>query len=182
MTFRVVQVISQANQDLIREHLDTVVQSLLQPDVSNYAKGRMRVWLQHEAPLSAAQPWRPGLRDDRLWNYLVRAFSTHGFTPEVGLASKGGAITRHRDAAYADYRGFGLNLGVTKFHYELCYPQFRWSKDAPSEAEPEVHQLTGGEIFEFNVKNPHWVSDVAPDRWGINCWRISAKERGRFPG
>ena len=40
--------------------------------------------------------------------------------------------------------------------------------------------MTGGEVFEFNCKNPHWTEDVDPNRWAFNMWRISTKGRPKF--
>jgi hypothetical protein len=64
-------------------------------DVSNYARGRQRSWLRHEAPLSDARAWRHG--QPKYTSYgtkLLEICSQISFVPEVGLASLGGEITR----------------------------------------------------------------------------------------
>ncbi len=151
-------------------------------DVSNYARGRQRSWLRHEAPLSDARPWRTANQNQELWDEIQEICHQISFVPEVGLASIGGEITAHRDASYADWRAVGINLGITTFGYELSYPEFKWAPPSELVSPPQVShtQLVGGEVFEFNCKNRHWTSNVAPDRWGINLWRISAKQRHKY--
>ncbi len=168
------------NPEVFAAHLNQVVAPQLKQDVSNYANKRMRTWMPFEAPLSANRPWTPGIMDDKVWTYISGVGAKHGMKVDVALFSKGGGITRHRDASYADYRSIGINLGACTFYYELCYPEFRWTGNAPASAPVERYELTGGEVFEFNCKNPHWVEDVSPDRWGINMWHVSSKERARF--
>jgi hypothetical protein len=151
-------------------------------DVSHYARGRQRSWLRHEAPLSDARPWLPANQNDELWNKVLEICKQISFVPELGLASLGGEINPHRDASYADWRAIGINLGVTTFGYELSYPEFRWAPPNELVSPPQVSltQLVGGEVFEFNCKNRHWTSNVAPDRWSINLWRVSAKQRPKY--
>jgi len=151
-------------------------------DVSNYARGRQRSWLRHEAPLSDARPWRSANQNDELWNEILEICNQISFVPELGLASLGGEISAHRDASYADWRAIGINLGVTTFGYELSYPEFRWAPPSELVSPPQVSltRLVGGEVFEFNCKNRHWTSNVSADRWSINLWRVSPKRRHKF--
>ena len=94
--------------DAVRAHLERHVAPHLAPDVSNYAPGRTRAWLQVEAPLGPSQPWRPGLASARLWPWLdagLAAPRPRRRVPDLGGGSGGSAATPgsswHRDAAYA---------------------------------------------------------------------------------
>jgi len=149
--------------DYFNEHIDP----LLGVDVSNYAKGRRRAWLQYEAPLSAARPWLPGLRDQRIWTYVQTVCRPHKFSPDVGLVSKGGVIGPHRDASSLCAHAFSINLGKVTW----CFGE--------EGAEQKV-DLVGGEIFSFNSKVRHWVENVHPERWAINLWNVSPKEYDRY--
>lgn len=140
----------------------------LQADVSNYAKGRMRVWLPYEAPLDSPQsfsrPFVPGLLRDELWQFIVDLCAKHGFTAQVALASKGGSIEPHRDTTYAAEWSFAINLGK-------CNWSIASGRDM---SKPDYSmQLNGGEVFKFNCKHVHSVSNVDPNRWAINVWAIA---------
>ena len=140
----------------------------LQADVSNYAKGRMRVWMPYEAPLdspnSTDRPFIPGMMHDELWQFIVDLCAKHGFTAQLALASKGGSIKPHRDATYAAAWSFGINLGE-------CDWQIASTRDS---AKPDYSMhLTGGEVFKFNSKHTHAVVNAKPDRWAINVWAIA---------
>ena len=140
----------------------------LQADVSNYAKGRMRVWMPYEAPLdspnSTDRPFIPGMMHDELWQFIVDLCAKHGFTAQLALASKGGSIKPHRDATYAAAWSFGINLGE-------CDWQIASTRDL---AKPDYSMhLTGGEVFKFNSKHTHAVVNAKPDRWAINVWAIA---------
>ena len=146
----------------------------LQADVSNYAKGRMRVWLPYEAPLDSPQlfnrPFVPGLLHDELWQFIVDLCAKHGFTAQVALASKGGSIKPHRDTTYAAEWSFAINLGE-------CDWSISSSRDL---AKPDYSMhLKGGEVFKFNCKHVHSVSNVAPNRWAINVWAIASTNAAR---
>ena len=100
------------------DHLDRHVAPHLAPDVSNYARGRQRAWLEIEAPLGPTQPWRPGLASHRLWPWLAAVWRRiHPDTdPQVGLAISGNTgIAWHRDASYAHARAVLVNLGPCTF-------------------------------------------------------------------
>lgn len=180
MTISVVQQMSPSAVAQIKAHLDDYFTPHLGQDVSRYARGRRRLWFPNEAPLSASQHWRTGHRDARVWDWITRTLAAHNFVPEVALASLGGNISEHRDAPYADFVGFGINLGRATFYYRDVYRGLAWRRDQDEDAPLQRWDLTGGEIIRFNVKNPHFVEDAAPDRWAINCWRISRKERVRY--
>ena len=103
------------------DHLDRHVAPHLAPDVSNYAKGRQRAWLEVEAPLGPTQPWLPGLASHRLWPWLVAVWrridpDTH---PQAGLTVHGSTgIAWHRDASYAHARAVLVNLGPCTFELD----------------------------------------------------------------
>ena len=87
----------------------------LQSDVSNYAKGRQRVWLPYEAPLGN-QPFTAGLLDGEVWQWIVDRCAKHGFKAQVALISKGGNINPHRDTTFAAAWAMGFNLGKCDWH------------------------------------------------------------------
>lgn len=164
----------------VTDHLATTVAPLLTADVSNYAAGRQRCWLEAEAPLAASRPWADGLHDVRLWDWLTRLCRRAGFTPDVGLVSLGGSIRRHRDAGYANALALSVNLGPALFHYEHLHPAFAWTPEAPEAGPVDEYELVGGEVLRFNCKNPHSAQALAADRWAIQVWSVSGKERRRF--
>jgi hypothetical protein len=164
------------------EYLNQTIDPILGTDVSNYAPGRRRIWFPYEAPLSEARDYQLACQDDKIWTFVKNICSTFDWEPELGLVSKGGLITPHRDAAYADFRSIGINLGPVTWCYSRSYPMYKWVPDDQLINPPEVTkvQMTGGEVFEFNCKNLHWTEDVHPDRWSFNLWRISNKGRSKF--
>ena len=178
--FRIVQMISPEIVKSITDYLDEVIAQLLTKDVSNYAPGRTRAWLQYEAPLSQSRPWLHGVRDERVWSYVTRTCARHGFTPDLGLVSKGGNISSHRDAFYANFMAMGINLGECTWEYRPCYPEYRWTPQQDENAPVESYNLTGGEVFLFNCKNPHAVINASEDRWAINLWTVSKKGMSGF--
>jgi len=164
------------------QYLEENIVPQLGTDVSNYAPGRSRVWFPYEAPLSEARDYQLACQDDKIWTFVKNICSTFEWEPELGLVSKGGTINSHRDAAYADFRSIGINLGKVTWCYERIYPNFGWARpeDCLNPSEIIKVPMTGGEVFEFNCKNPHWTEDVDPNRWAFNMWRISNKGRSKF--
>ena len=143
------------------------------------AKGRCQLWIQTAPPLMATTPWHVGYEDERIMNY-VRSIAPEGFTPEAVLVTKGGNISRHRDARFADYRGMSINLGKVTWYYERSNDQYFWQPGVAESVPAGRYDLTGGEVFMFNTKNPHWVEDAHQDRWGINVWQISKNTRSDY--
>ena len=143
-------------------------------DVSNYAKGRLRTWLPYEAPLDApnstARPFVPGLLDDEVWQWIVDLCAKHGFKAETALISKGGNIKPHRDTTYAAAWAMGINLGSCNWHIassrDMATPNF-------------TMDLTGGEVFKFNSKHVHAVTNADSERWAINVWAIADTNAAR---
>lgn len=152
----------------------------LTSDVSNYAKGRQRVWLPYAAPLGN-MPFTPELMDDEVWQWIVDRCAKHGFKAQVALISKGGNIHPHGDTTYAAPWAMGFNLGKCDWHIQNNRDAKRTPKNAPEEALKLYYEspttshlsLTGGEVFKFNCKHEHAVTNAAPDRWSINVWAIA---------
>ena len=178
----IIKTISPENVANIIQYLEENIEPNLGTDVSNYAPSRRRSWFPYEAPLSEVQDYKLGFQDDRIWNYVTGLCSTFNWEPDLGLVSKGGTIKPHRDAAYADFRSVGINLGSVTWCYSKAYPMYNWVPEDQQINPPEVTkiQMTGGEVFEFNCKNLHWTEDVDPDRWAFNLWRVSNKGRSKF--
>jgi len=164
------------------KYFDNNIEPLLGTDVSSYAPGRRRIWFPYEAPLSNNRTFELALPDQKIWAFVKNICASFGWEPELALISKGGEISAHRDAAYADFRSIGINLGSVTWCYERIYPAFGWAEPSKCIDPSEITKvpMTGGEVFEFNCKNPHWTEDVDPNRWAINAWRISAKKRIEF--
>ena len=135
----------------------------LQSDVSNYAKGRQRVWLPYEAPLGN-QPFTTGLMDDEVWQWIVDRCAKHDFKAQVALISKGGNIKPHRDTTYAAAWAIGFNLGKCDWHI---------ASTRDSAKTDFTMNLVGGEVFKFNSKHTHAVTNAESDRWSINVWAIA---------
>lgn len=171
--------ISKDNQTAIIQHLEENIFPHMIVNNQGAAKGRRQLWIQTAPPLTPSAKWHVGFEDERLMKF-IRSVAPEGFTPEAILVTKGGNIRRHRDASYADYRGLSLNLGKVTWYYERCYQSYNWEPDTPSETLPARYDLTGGELFLFNTKNPHWVENAHPDRWGINVWQISKNSRNAY--
>jgi hypothetical protein len=164
------------------QYLEENIVPQLGADVSSYAPGRSRVWFPYEAPLSETRDYQLACQDDKIWTFVKNICLTFEWEPDLGLVSKGGKITPHRDAAYADFRSVGINLGNVTWCYSRAYPMYNWVPENQQINPPEVTkiQMTGGEVFEFNCKNLHWTEDVDPDRWAFNLWRVSNKGRSKF--
>lgn len=152
----------------IRAKLEEKILPKLEADVSNYAKGRMRTWMPYFAPLDSKnnmnQPFMPGILDDEIWQWIVDLCAKHGFKADTCLISMGGNIGPHRDTTYAAAWAFGINLGVCNWHI---------ASNRDSAKTDYTMSLTGGEVFKFNSKHTHAVTDAAPDRWAINVWAIA---------
>jgi hypothetical protein len=143
-------------------------------DISNYSKGRMRTWMPYEAPLdspnSANRPFVPGILDDEIWQWIVDLCAKHGFKADTALISKGGNIKPHRDTTFAAAWAMGINLGSCNWHIAS-------SRDMAS--TNFTMELTGGEVFAFNSKHVHAVTDADSERWAINVWAIADTNAAR---
>lgn len=162
----------------IVEHLNTL-RDRLEPDVSNYAPGRQRFWFPYEAPLSPSRSWRMGVQDERLWSWVKRQFPQI----DLALAAFGDVgIDWHRDASYADFPAYSVNLGtVEAWLYDDIYPGYAWAKPQDcNPSHPVRIAIEPGDVLKFNCKNPHSVLNPAPDRWSLNLWTVAPKARSRF--
>lgn len=159
---------------LQRNYLDS---GLLEPDVSNYARGRQRCWLETEAPLSMSRPWQDGHHDAWLWTWIREHVWDKA---ELGLVAYGPVgISAHRDAWYAGWEAVTINLGEVEA-WMYC-PQYSDYCYGPQQDAHEwmLHPRVG-EVYRFNPKNPHAVINPANDRWSINLWTISTKARAAY--
>jgi hypothetical protein len=130
--------------------------SILTPDVSNYAKGRLRLWLFAEVDLRSGAV-REGYYDERIWNFAQRVYPGC----DIGLLTFNGGIKYHRDHNYATPNTRGINLGSAIFGI----------KD-PNEV---LYQLKDGDIYEFNCKKEHAVLSHSPDRFSLTFWKMRDK-------
>ena len=163
----------------LKTWLETAITPRLRPDVSGYARGRMRAWLGVEPSLTDPVRLTPGvplneslkkrLADVIDWSYDYALVTYSGESVPIG-------ITPHRDARYADYEAVGLNVsGTCEFRYWEGRQSFGKSRSVvehtPS-VDPPTHTLTlqPGDCVRFNCKNFHSASPSV-DRWNINFWR-----------
>lgn len=164
------------------EELKTILNSLkdnLQPDVSNYAKGRMRFWIEHEWDL-AAKVFKPSLKHPRLWEICKDIWPQ----AQLGLAAFGPiGIKLHRDDSYAAFEAYTINLGyVDCWQYERIYPEYKWVPPNQTINPPEFIELSikPGDVIRFNCKNRHSPVNPSNDRWSINLWKVSDKFMDAF--
>jgi len=173
-----IKTISTKNKQKIIDHLDQNMLPLLEKLPYGAAQGRMQVWLNYQPDFKQDPEFYLAHTDERIWNY-IKLVSPKWFTPHLALITKGGPISRHRDASYADYPAMSINLGGVTWHYENCRPNY--SHQSTCDSAPAMSStLTGGEVFMFNCKNPHWVTDVDPERWSINVWTIAPRHLQKF--
>ena len=154
----------------VATHLDQHVAEHLVKDVSRYAPGRERVWLEMEAPLGPAQPWRRGVSSERLWPWLTGVWQRHdpATAPDLGLAICGeNGIEWHRDASFAMSPAMIVNLGRCRFEidHDRSSPNGR-------PLRPVATELFGGEVLAFNCKYQHRVVEPDASRWSIVLWRL----------
>lgn len=167
----------------VRKHLDRNVYKYLGQDVSSYARGRKRVWLQTEYPLSMRhQEFQPGIDDERLWSWIQKLWYKAGYEepPESALAIHGGVpISFHPDAPAAAPESLQINLGGTEFVIDESPKYERKGKIYVPES-PVSHILDTGEVSKFNCKHVHSTINPNKDRWSIIVWRISSQARYRY--
>ena len=158
--------ISEANA--MRQHLDRVAGPHLAPDVSNYARGRTRVWLQHEGPLSQYRDYGPGLKDAKLWAWLEQCWTRASYAgkPDLGLALYGNiGIRPHRDATYAHCAALTVNLGAVDWGWQNN------RNGQPAEHLLDWTTLDAGELLAFDCKHVHASRKLAATRWAIVLWQ-----------
>ena len=192
MTLKVITILSTDTQSKMRELLDSYSNSLTL-DVSNYAKGRQRFWLQAEADLTkvnGGKLYKPGVQIPKLWDYCSKLFdkaiahSELPYTPtlDLGLVAYGNkGIDWHRDASYADFPAVSVNLSTdtTEWGYEDCRLGYD-SKTSNSNPKRKVYKLAPGSVVLFNCKNPHAVIKCDDTRYSINLWSVAPKFKTYF--
>ena len=165
------------NPTRLENWLNQMVRSHLVPDVSNYAKGRLRQWINVEPTLTS--PTRllrsPLQLDDKIinrlkelieWDFEFALITYSGDNSPVGISA-------HRDASYADYETFGLHVsGEAQFDYWMERNSFGYSRGSLPETKDPTHsiQLQPGQVVRFNCKNRH-ACNPGPQRWNINFWK-----------
>ena len=158
--------LSRSTVDALRDRLERIVAPQLAPDVSNYAKGRHRAWLEWEGPLSVRRDYTPAVRDPKLWDWLCTIWEVHGWggRPDLGLAIHGNiGITPHRDATYAHARAMTVNLGNAQWGW---HPK-RNGNDAAGLAWETIES---GDVLRFDCKHLHSSREPVADRWAIVLW------------
>lgn len=167
------------NPENIEQWLLAHVKAHLRPDVSNYAKDRLRKWLRIEPPLSPSRPYLPGLPvQDAVWDRLKELIE---WDFDYCLVTYSGdekaiGIDPHRDAGYADYEAYGLHIcGECRFDYWMGRPTFGYgpsSQEHDPRKDDPTHSLVlvPGDLVRFNCKNLH---SAAPGvkRWNLNFWK-----------
>lgn len=173
-----IEYLTTVNPDSTLEWLEKAVRPQLTPDVSSYAKGRLRVWLEVEPMLYPPFKTKLALQDltaflqlqkliDWSFDYCLITFS--GDAEPVG-------IKPHRDAGYANYEARSLNVsGTCRFDY--------WNERNAVGFAPSTHEynplvdapthsitLQPGDVYRFNCKNLHSASP-SPSRWCMNFWK-----------
>ncbi len=179
------ELLSKEDQEWLINILENEVAPQLVKDVSAYAPGRMRTWLPYEAPLdspnSTAKPFVPGLLHDELWQFIVDICHKHGMVAQTALVSKGGNIKPHRDTTFAAPWAMGINLGSCEWFISPTRESSFALDSAGKLSKGDAYHmsLSGGEVFSFNSKHVHAVSNAAPDRWAINVWAIADTNAAR---
>ena len=168
---RKVEQLGAADVERLKEMLERSVRPSLKADVSSYARGRTRCWLQREMPLGPTQRERPGLKVPDLWAALSAIWMRHlPGRPETGLASRGEiGITPHRDASYARPVTMSVNLGRAKWFHD---PRRNGATKGRVVGPHEWQVLAGGEVLVFDSKHPHAAQPLEPDRWVVILWQV----------
>ncbi|MFB2983402.1 hypothetical protein [Microseira sp. BLCC-F43] len=142
----------------------------MNPDVSNYAKGRYRLWLFHECNLKTGEITK-AYYDSRIYQFSQRVFPGCN----IGLLTFGGKhngftshgkILPHRDHSYAMPIAKNVNLGKAIFGY--------------GDRDHKQYELSDGDIVEFNCKVFHSVPKILSQEISIVFWKLN-EAKGYFP-
>ena len=167
--------------DQLRRELSRL-EAHLKPDVSNYAPGRLRTWIQMEWRLRE-RDFVPALETDAdFWQRCCQlCYAAAGFFPDLGLIAKGETgIALHRDDSYAAFKAVSIQLGRAHWTYDWTYPAYGWvPNDRLLPSDPQTLAVEN-EIIVFNCKNRHAAAPLEADRWSINLWKVSQKYRDVF--
>lgn len=138
----------------IRDYINATLLPQATSETAKCARGRKQLWLEAK-PIYSNRTYVSAIHDERLWSFVKRTF------PDVDLAQVyfgNRGIDWHRDAAYANSQAYIINLGICTLQTKL------------NDGTLISHELTGGELIEFNSKLEHRCIDVHPERIGIGCW------------
>lgn len=189
--------ISKATCDmaLVEKWLNESIRPHLRQDVSNYAKGRLRTWLNIEPKLIApfdlmkGTPVHAGIinrfKEIIEWDFDFCLATYSGDEIAIG-------IDPHRDAGYSDFEAKTLQVSAEcKFSYwegrpdTRSYTTVRSFKIDPKEKvvfedgiivpPTHTHILLPGDITTFNCKNPHSAEPTAK-RWNLNFWKAKPRK------
>ena len=152
------------NPDALRDWCQSMKDKLI-ADVSNYAKGRYRLWLFHEVDFRNGKLTK-AYYDQRIFDFSQRIYPGCN----IGLLTFGGKldnskfsdgrINLHRDHTYAKPKAISINLGEAIFSY--------------GEPEPKDYLLKDGDILEFNCKVLHGVKQIkSPERFSLVFWQLN---------
>jgi hypothetical protein len=177
-----IELVTTASPELVKnlaKWLDEIVRPHLTPDVSNYAKGRLRVWLGTEPTLTSPtrllqglptpEPITKRLADITGWPFDFCLATYSGDTTGIGIGP-------HRDASYADYEATSMNVtGESRFSYWEGRHAFGYAAntrefDPKTDAATHTILQTAGQLIRFNCKNLH-AAEPGPKRWSLNFWR-----------
>lgn len=146
-------------RDWCRDRINDMI-----PDISNYAKGRYRLWLFHECNLKTGEVTK-AYYDDRIWQFSQKVYSSSNiglltFGGESKNISSSGLIKPHRDHTFAKSIARSVNLGSCLFGY--------------GNENHELYQLNDGDITEFNCKILHSVAKIlSTERFSITFWQLN---------
>lgn len=130
------------------------------------------MWLEAEPTLVRNFTLKTAHHDSRTWNWLLKHVWP---SADLGLISRGPVgISLHRDATYAGWTAYGVNLGEpTVFGYEEIYEQYGYGPCRAGGAPVTEITLEPGDVYRFNPKNRHGVlSEITAARWNINLWTL----------
>jgi hypothetical protein len=179
------------NPDKLAGWLEQVVRKALRPDVSKYARGRLRAWLGVEPMLYAPFDTRPALPVDE--KILVRLKELVEWDFDFCLVTYSGdelavGIAPHMDAGYADFEARSVHVtGECRFDYWQNRETFGkgpvtggftldrktykvLDRDGNEAAPTHPVVLRPGAVTRFNCKDPHAASPGVK-RWNLNFWR-----------
>lgn len=140
---------------------------LLNPTVSQYAKGRKELWIRRQCDLRKQATISEGFRDERLEALGDRVLP--GFDIGVLLLYQPGVkINLHRDHTVFDSTAVSINLG------EATFLMAEMGKKG-TELKPQYYPLTDGDVIKFNCKILHGIEAVNTERWCIVFWYLKGK-------
>lgn len=174
-----IEIVKNIDPSRVQAWLEKEVAPHLTPDVSRYAKGRMRAWLGVEPSLKQKVTLTPGVPvADEL---IDRMRELVGFGFDYCLATYSGelgiGIAPHRDAKFADFEAYSWEIsGEAQFDYwcgRNCFGRGPNEHEYNPLADEPTHSLVlnPGDVLHFNCKNIH-AANPGKRRWNLNFWKI----------